>query len=285
MRSVLASFALLLALSPAVFGQDEKLFKNVSPSELEGMLKRFDVGFKKAESKVPGIGLYDFSRKNFNVRLYSYEGKDLMLDAVFPKTTLEKVNEWNLRAKFSRAGLRKDPKGEFVTLEANLDLMGGAAEGTIRQFVLSFDDELATFARFLGDTTADDVAFAPVTAEKIEKVLVGLGVKAEKQSIKGSDGHFYDFDFEGRKVRLVNFGGKDLMIDAHFKKIPLADVNRFNLEKKFLRAVAYEKDGAEYVALEANLDCEAGTSEGILRNFIAGFQDDLRAFAKFVQGR
>jgi len=283
MRSMALCVVLLLA--GVAHAQEEKIFKKLTPEETDELLKKFDIDFKKVDSKTPGTYFYDFKRKNFEVRFYHFEGKDVMLDAVFPKASIERVNEWNIRAKFSRACLQRNPKGEYVTLESNLDLVGGVTEGAFKQFFLSFDEELKTFAVFLGESKADEVVFRPVTPEKLEAILKGMGIVAKKGMIKDGSGEAYEFEVEGLKMRLVNFGGKDLMIDAHFPKIALEDVNRYNLEKKFIRAVAYDVAGKQSTALECNLDCEAGTAAVILRTFVVGFVDDAKTFAKYVESK
>lgn len=274
---------LIFALSAGASAQEVKAFTQLTPEHTEEFLKKQGIEFKKIDTKTPGTVFYDFQRKNFNVRLYNYDGKDLMLDAVFPGMPLEKINLWNVKAKFSRACLNKDAKGIYATLESNIDLVGGVTEGGLKQFLLSFDDELRLFSKYASDTGSDDQFFAPVTSAKIEGVLKSLNIAFEKTELKDGAGAFYDFEANNFKLRLVNFGGKDLMIDAHFKKIALEDVNRWNLEKKFIRAVSYNVKGQEYSALEANLDCEVGTTDGILRNFIIGFQEDVKQFAKYVQ--
>jgi len=281
------TIALRLALLWTGFacGQDEKIHKKLTPEQAEELLKKLDIDFKKADSKLPGTAFYDFKRKSFEVRFYLFEGKDIMLDTILPKMPIERVNEWNVRAKFSRACLHKNPKGEYVTLESNLDLVGGVSDGALKQFFATFDDEIKAFTQFLAESVAEDIVFRPVTADKLEAILKGIGIDAKKQSLKEGAGEAYDFEADGLKLRLVNFGGKDLMIDAHFKKTSLEDINRYNLEKKFIRAVSYNIAGKEYTALESNLDCEAGTAVGILRTFLIGFVDDAKTFAKYVESK
>lgn len=276
---------LLLFLVGVAHAQEEKIYKKLTSDETEGLLKKFAIDFKKADSNTPGTYFYDFKRQKFEVRLYHFEGKDLMLDSVFQKMPIERVNEWNIRAKFSRACLQKNPKGDYVTLESNFDLVGGVTEGAIKQFILSFDEELKTFAAFFGESAADEVVFRPVTPEKLEAILKSMGIAGKKGTLKDDSGEAYEFEIDGLKMHLVNYGGKDLMIDAHFPKIALEDVNRYNLEKKFIRAVAYDVGGKQYTALECNLDCEAGTAVVILRTFLVGFVDDARTFAKYVESK
>jgi hypothetical protein len=264
---------------------DVKIHTRLTVEQAEELLKKQGLEFKKVETKVASVIFYDFKRKGFSIRFSFFDGKDLMLDAVFPALPLERLNEWNRRAKFSRASLGRDAKGTYSAIESNIDLVGGVTDGGLAQFFTSFDEELRLFAKFVTDTSADDQLFAPVTSQKIEAVLKGLNIAYEKHDLKDGAGQYFDFEASNFKVRLINFGGKDLMVDAHFKKIPLEDVNRWNLEKKFIRAVSYSVKGMEYTALEMNLDCEAGTTDGIIRNFIVGFHEDVKQFAKYVQGK
>lgn len=265
--------------------QDAKVHTQLSSEQTEDLLKRLGIEFKNVDSKAPGVAFYDFVKKGHKIRLYNYDGKDLMLDSYFPKLPLEKINEWNVKAKFSRLNLQRTDKAEFTSLEANIDLVGGVTEGGLKQFFASFENELQLFVNFAGASELDERLFSPVTSEKIEAVLKNLKIAYEKSDLKNNGGQYYDFEASNFKIRLVNFAGKDLMIDAHFKKLPLEDINRWNLEKKFIRAVYYSVKGTEYTALESNLDCEVGTTEGILRNFIVGFQEDVKEFAKYVQDK
>jgi hypothetical protein len=280
MRALLIGAAVLF-LASAGRAEEDKIVKSLSPEESEAFLKKFEIDFKKVEAKIAGVNLYDFKRKNFSMRFHNFEGKDIMLDALFPALPLERVNEWNTKAKFTRATLQRDTKGVFVTLESNLDLIGGVTEGGLRQFFANFEDDARLFAKFSGEGGSDDQIFSPVSEEKVDAVLKGLGFTFQKKELSG--GHTYDFEFDGRKFKLTNFGGKDLMIETRFKKIPLADVNRYNLEKKFVRAVGYDGKSEPYTSLESNLDCEVGTTVGILRYFLLGFTEDAKNFAKYIQ--
>ncbi len=264
---------------------DVKIYTQMTVEQAEAFLKKQGVEYKKVETKNPGTVFYDFKRGNLNLRFSYFDGKDLMLEAVFGGLPLERINEWNRKAKFSRASLGRDGVNTFSALESNIDLAGGVTEGALKQFFASFDEELRIFMKYAGDAEADDQLFTPVTSQKIEALLKGLNITYEKNELKNNLGQYFDFDAGTFKIRLVNYGGKDLMIDARFKKISLDDINRWNLQNKFIRAVAYNVNGMEYSALEMNLDCEVGTSDGILRNFIVGFHEDVKHFAKYVQER
>jgi hypothetical protein len=215
-----------------------------------------------------------------------------MLDAVFAALSLEKINDWNVRAKFSRACLHKDDKGGFTALESNLDIVGGVTAGTIRQFILGFDEEIRSFRELIGTpappavaAAADEPIFTKATNEKIEAMLTSLNLKFKKLEQKNSPVVAYEYVSSNHTLRLTNFGGSDLMIDAHFKKLPLQTINDYNLKRKFIRAVAYNVMGKEFTSLETNLDCLGGISDGILRHFIRAFDEEVQEFAKFAQGK
>jgi hypothetical protein len=272
---------ILLAAVSSGRAQDDKVFKGLSTEQTEAFLTKTKIEYKKAESKAPGTFMYDFKRKSFTMRLYHFDGKDLMLDAVFPVMPLDRVNDWNIKAKFSRATLQKDARGLFVTLESNLDLLGGVTEGTLKQFVLSFDDEVQLFAKYVGGATNEEQMIAPVSDEKLGEILKSMSFEYTKK--EGKSATLFEFEFENRKFRLTSFGGKDIMLDTSFKKISLEDCNAYNLQKKFIRVVSYDGRGQPRTSLEANLDCEVGTTEGILRYFILGFTEDAKTFGKYVQ--
>jgi len=282
-RWALSSVVLSLAVA-AGRAQDANVFKSISAEQTEKLLESMKIDFKKKPAAKEGLFYYDFQRGGHSLRLYWFGGKDLMLDVVFAKMPLEQVNTWNVRAKFSRACLHKDAKGEFVALEANLDILGGVTEGTVKQFIQVFDDEVKAFAKFVGASTGDERIYTKVAPDKLEAILKDLNVEFKKAEVKGGV-LAYDFESNKHRLRLVSFGGDDIMIDAHFKKLPLADVNQYNLNRKFIRCVAYNMNGTEYTALEANLDCAGGVSDGIVRHFIRAFDAEVQEFSKYVQGK
>lgn len=275
---------LFAAASPAARAGDDKVFKQLSAADTESLLQKLKIEFKKTPGKNNDINYYDFQRGGYNVRLYWYGGKDLMVDVVFAKLTLSEVNAWNTRAKFSRACLYKDAKGEYTALESNLDLLGGVTEGAVKQFLQVFDNEIKEFAKFAGGSSSDDAIYTKVTSDKLEAILKDLKIDYKKVEIKGGI-VAYDYESNNHKLRLANFGGDDLMIDAHFKKLKLEDVNQYNLKRSFIRCVAYSMNGVEYTSLESNLECVGGVSDGIIRHFIASFDEEVKLFTKYAQGK
>jgi hypothetical protein len=129
-------------------GDSKKIYRRATPEKLEAVFKRMNIDFKKVKGKSDGIWLYDYEKNDYKIRVHNYLGNDLWIDAHFSaKTPLEDVNDWNTRAKFSRAVQLKEKQA--VSLEAQLDCGGGVTDGIIRQFIERFDGELVQFTKFL----------------------------------------------------------------------------------------------------------------------------------------
>src|SRR5260370_37410900 len=135
---------------------DDRIYRSLTTDQLEEMLKAEKLQFKKTENSASrGAYFYDFKRGAFNLRLTYFDGNDLMIDNFFAKAVpLDRVNDWNRKAKFSRASLHKDKDGEFLMLEFNLDLLGGITRGAVKRFIAQFEQECGTFDRFIGTSAA-----------------------------------------------------------------------------------------------------------------------------------
>jgi putative sensory transduction regulator len=216
--------------------------------------------------------------------LHYYGGRDLMLVAKFPSVSLSAINQWNRGAKFSRAVFYQDKAEDYSTLEANLDIQGGVTDDTIRHFISRYDEELKQFDRLVFGTAAkEEEVVTKVSAARLEKILKDLDIEFKKIPGKEADIDTYELKRDSFKVRLHNFKGEDLMLDAAFKEIPLAEVNKYNLARKFIRVVLYQPArGKKHTSLEANLDCLGGVSDRIIRYFIGTFDGEVREFAKFI---
>jgi hypothetical protein len=289
MRYATGLLALAFAVCPqAARAQSDKVFRTLTTDKLETLLKDAGIDFKKTAAKNEGVFFYDYKKNNYDVRLHYYHGKDLMLDAIFAALPLEKVNLWNRGAKFSRVVLDKDSKGDFSVIEWNLNFAGGVTDDTVREFMNSFDEELKKYAQFVaGEPGAKDEPkvekiFNQVAGDVLEKILDDLNLKYNKTALPKDAGFGYEYDSKGMKMILTNYG-KDIMLQAHFKKIPLDKVNKYNLDRKFIRAVAYKNPRGEHTSLESNLDCVGGVSESILRHFITVFEGEVRDFTKYVE--
>ena len=146
----LTAGAWFLLLSAVESQQREKVPRNVTSERLEKILADMNITYKKSGGKLPGDFNYDYEWNNFKIRLINYDGKDLWIDALFPdQLTLDKVNKWNVNAKFSRAVSVRDKERQTVSLENQVDCLGGITDGMVRQFIVRFQSEVQKFNEFL----------------------------------------------------------------------------------------------------------------------------------------
>lgn len=130
-------------------GDAKKVYRNVSPQKLEAILKELKIDFDKSKGKAEGIDFYDFVRNDYKIRLHNYRGNDLWIDAQFAdKMTHDDINRWNVMAKFSRAVQLKGDR-PAVSLESQIDCLGGTTDAIIRQFITRFDGELTQFSQYV----------------------------------------------------------------------------------------------------------------------------------------
>jgi SAM-dependent methyltransferase len=148
--------------------------------------------------------------------------------------------------------------------------------------VVKFQGAHRQHTLYLWTVKEEGPIYDKVPGRKLEAILGSLKVAYKKVEMEG--GVAYDYESNNHKVRLVSLG-RDLMIDARFKKLPLEDVNQYNLNRKFIRCVGYKVEGKEYTALEASLDCAGGVSDAIIRHFLRSFDEEVKQFAQFVQGK
>ena len=278
-----AAVTLVPAVAPA-----QEVIKEISAQRLEDILKGLKIEFTKGEA-AKGVTAYDFKTKTrkADVHLFSFEGKDLMLQAELARADLETVNKHNSAAKFSRARLAKLKSGsEIVLLESNLDLRGGVTEDAIKHFIDNFDEELGLWSRTAAPVVTEEETFKKVTPEQLERILKEMKISFNK--IVGQPGvTSYVFARNNHPIALHSFeGGEDLMIDRQWiGKAELARINDWNVKRFFVRAVAYPamKGKPAAIALESNLDCAGGVSESIIRNFINAFDDEVRRFDEYLK--
>ncbi len=150
--TALGLLTLFLSMDSAAPAQEkDKVQRGVTSAKLESILQDMKIKYdKKSDAKNEGVHFYDFERNKFKVRLHNYNGRDLWLDIHFTdKIALEEINQWNVRAKFSRAVLLKDRDKQSTSLESQIDCEGGVTDGMIRQFILRFDAETKSFVEFI----------------------------------------------------------------------------------------------------------------------------------------
>jgi hypothetical protein len=152
----LTGWALLLAgaavaiASTADAQTTEKVYRSFTPEQVGSFLTDLEIKFAKNQPKdTPRDVDFEFRRKGFDLRLTLREGKMLWIAAYFPKVPLEKINDWNVKAKFTRAVLVHIANKDYTAVEAQLDINGGCTGGMAKQFIRRFDDEVANFDRFI----------------------------------------------------------------------------------------------------------------------------------------
>lgn len=122
-----------------------------------------------------------------------------------------------------------------------------------------------------------------VSVEKLESILEDMKIEFNKTEGKSKGIWFYDFERSNFKVRLHNYQGHDLWIDVVFTdKISLKEINAWNVRAKFSRAVQVKNDDRITTSLEAQLDCEGGVTDGMIRQFILRFDDEIKNFVQHL---
>jgi hypothetical protein len=149
-KSIVATLLLFVVCLIATPAQEkDKVLRSVSPAKLESVLQDMKIKYEKTAGKPDGVFAYDFDRSGSKVRLQNYQGRDLSLDVQFTDIPLKEINEWNVRAKFSRAVLLKNGDKQSTSLESQIDCQGGVTEGMLRQFIVRFDGEVKAFVQFV----------------------------------------------------------------------------------------------------------------------------------------
>ena len=289
----LATLLALLLLVPATGrAGDEKdsVYRKVSAQVLEDILKNLDIRYQKTAPQ-NGPTVYDFDRSGYKIRLSNYGGTDLMLEAAFDPVTTDRINAWNVRAKFSRGVIYPGNGKPYAAIESNLDCEGGVTAGAIKHFIRRFDGEVSSFDKFVSERGSGPVAaaqpqtepvYSGVSSELLEKALKELKITYRKTALKNGAGFAYEYERQNVPVRLTDFGGKDVMLSAEFRKASLPEINQYNLKRNFIRAVLYKDGNRAYTALERSLDAEGGVTENILRNFITSYHADMQDFERFL---
>ncbi len=124
----------------------EPAFKEVTPEKMEKLLEEMKIKFTKAPV-AKGTFAYHYEAKGAKVVLTNW-GKDMMLEAKFPKMTIAKVNQYNLERKFILAVSYTTKNGDYTTLEVNLNFLGGVTDSIIRNFVAVFDEDISEFTKY-----------------------------------------------------------------------------------------------------------------------------------------
>jgi len=280
LRSCLITALTCLLFVETARTQDD-VFRSLSSEQVEKLLKDRKLDYKKNEPDPKGNVVFDFKRSGFSMGFYLFPGgKDIMVDALLPPIPLEGINQWNIAAKFTRACLRREGPQLVSVLESNLDLQGGVTLQSVERMFDNFDREIKSFAAFGSGGFKDEPTIARVPDEQLEKMLSKLGLKFTKKTAK--DITTYDYEMQGRKVKLASVGGSELFLDAVFSAIPLEKANRYNLGKKFVRVVNLKTSGEPFTALQAAMDVTGGVTESIVMHFLGSFEVEIDDFAQFA---
>ena len=275
------------ALIPAATAQTPANNAKLTSEQVENALKLAKIEFTKPAAPIGGGYVYDFKIRDFNLRLTGAAGPRLTLSTLMPGLAPDKVKQWNASGKLSKVALGEDDKkNSYSVLEAQLDLKDSAGSVAIQEFLAAYTKELAEFEAIVkaespsADVANEEDAFKEVVPARLEKTLADLKIKFTKVPFRG--GFFaYRYQANNTPIVLTNWG-KDMMLEAKFPKVSIDKVNRYNLERKFIRAVAYNNKLGAYAGLEANLSFQGGITDSIVRNFIAVFEEDVREFGAYV---
>ncbi|MFO0967363.1 MAG: YbjN domain-containing protein [Gemmataceae bacterium] len=116
------------------------------------------------------------------------------------------------------------------------------------------------------------------SGDVLEGVLKDLDLTFKKETDKGG-AQGYVFQRGDTRIRLLNYNGEDLWIEAVFDKpLTLAQANQWNVQAKYTRCVLLDNDGKATVSLEMQLDCIKGVTPGMIRQFLIHFGGELREF-------
>ena len=143
------SVAVALLLSGAAPSQT-KVTKNVSNEAVESILRGMQLKYAKVEPKGKDSATmyFDFQRGEQPCRLKNY-GTDLWIECTTERTMKpEDINRWNADAKFSRLVLIVEKEKTILSLESQLDCLGGVTDAMVKQYIVRFDEEAKRFAKF-----------------------------------------------------------------------------------------------------------------------------------------
>jgi Putative bacterial sensory transduction regulator len=146
----MACLVVLAAATPGSAQVKEKIYRSLTPAQVEGILNEMKISFKKTQpADAPKTYNFQFERNSYEIHLSLNDGKRLWIMAFFPRAPLETINKWNINAKFSRAVVDRVDGKELAIVEYQLDINGGATESMVKQFIARFDSEVARFDQFL----------------------------------------------------------------------------------------------------------------------------------------
>ena len=127
-----------------------KITRKVSNEAIEKILQGLELKYAKTEPKDKDSATmyFDFLRGGQPCRLKNY-GTDLWIECTYDRAMkAEDVNRWNADAKFSRLVVIEQKEKTTLSLESQLDCLGGVTEAVITQYINRFDEEAKRFSKF-----------------------------------------------------------------------------------------------------------------------------------------
>ncbi len=145
----LIAFTICLVL-PLAGHTQSKVYRNISDETVEKILQTLELKYQKEERKNKDVTImfFDFKRGDHAFRLYNYQS-DLWIECTYERgMKAEEINRWNADAKFSRLVMIEQKDKTVLSLESQLDCLGGVTDAVIRQYINRFEEEAKRFAKF-----------------------------------------------------------------------------------------------------------------------------------------
>jgi hypothetical protein len=149
-RLSICTLCVVLAIVPSAVLSQTKIYRSVTNETVEKVLESLELKYQKDERKDKDatVVFYDFKRGAHSYRLYNYVN-DLWIESTFEKAMKpEDINRWNAGAKFSRLVLIPQREKTVLSLESQLDCLGGVTDPIVKQYINRFDEEAKKFAKF-----------------------------------------------------------------------------------------------------------------------------------------
>jgi hypothetical protein len=126
--------------------------------------------------------------------------------------------------------------------------------------------------------------YRTVTPEQLEKILTDLKIAFKKSQRAGfPDDFHYDFDRNKYPYRFTLSRGKLLWLSVSFPKATLEQINGWNIQAKFSRAVLDRTAERDTTFVESQLDADGGVTPEIIRQFLYRFDAEVPRFDDYLK--